>query len=31
MAETESVPDFDACLSALYDWADSHLVWIGPT
>lgn len=31
MAETETVPDFDFCLSMLYEWADSHLVWIGPT
>ena len=31
MAEVENVPDLDACLSALYDWADNHLVWIGPT
>jgi hypothetical protein len=31
MAETQSVPDFDLCLSALYDWADNQLVWIGPT
>jgi hypothetical protein len=31
MAEVETVQDFDWCLSALYDWADAHLVWIGPT
>jgi hypothetical protein len=31
MAEAPTVSDFDRCLSALYDWADSNLIWIGPT
>lgn len=30
MAEVETVQDFDFLLSALYDWADNHLVWMGP-
>lgn len=29
MAETDTVDYFDACLDALYDWADANLVWIG--